>query len=421
MHQPSFLLAALLACALGATGQPVAAQTADPGPRTRPDGPDADTLGQREGYPFCRAAEYVSQARCRVGAFSNFEKLFPASRIAAPAVPSPLKRGPEPKISYSFAGQTGDLDRYLGRHPVTGLIVAKRDTILVERYQYGRRPEHLLTSFSMAKTVTALLVGIAIQERAIASLDDPADKYAPDLKGTEYGRTPIRALLQMSSGVRFREVYTDAGSDIAVLGRLTLGQDPGGSLAAIKRFDVREAAPGTRFSYASAETLVLGLVLTGATGKPVARYAEEKLWQPLGAEAAAAWSKDARGQEITFAYFHATLRDWARLGLMLANEGRWNGRSIVPAEWIKAATTVAPGEERLRIVDAGLRLGYGFQTWLVGRGEWAFAMRGYRGQWLIVEPRAGLVMVQTAARAGDDRSADNEMLALWDAVAAALR
>src|SRR6185295_18007619 len=140
-----------------------------------------------------------------------------------------------PSNRYTFAGQTLTLDQYLERQPVTGFLLAKGDSILVERYQYARTDKHRLTSFSMAKTITALLIGIAVKEGAIRSIDDLAKIYLPDLKGTEYGRTPIKALLQMSSGVAFSKVYRHSPSDIWTLRRLTTQQKPEGSLQAVKR------------------------------------------------------------------------------------------------------------------------------------------------------------------------------------------
>jgi CubicO group peptidase (beta-lactamase class C family) len=223
----------------------------------------------------------------------------------------------------------------------------------------------------------------------------------------------------MSSGVSFREVYTDPTSDIATLSRLTLGRDPGGSLAAVKRFDTRTSPPGQRFSYSSAETVVLGLVLARATKTSVSNYARDKLWQPLGAEADASWVLDATGQEITYAYFNAVLRDWARLGLMLAHDGSWQGRSIVPREWVLAATTVARGDDHLRL--GWLWPGYGYQTWIVQGPRRMFALRGYRGQLVLVDPETRLVLVQTAVRPGSDDAGDRELLALWHAAAAQLR
>ena len=310
------LAVAFVAAALSFASKPGAAQASvapsEVGPRYRTDGKDADAYGRNEGYPTCTGMAYAREDRCRVGALSHFDKLFPARVIAAPKTPSVLMRAAgEPSIRYTFAGSALTLDQYLERQPVTGFLIAKDNTILVERYQYARTDRHRFTSFSMAKTITALLIGIALKEGAIRSIDDLAEIYVPGLKGTEYGRTPIKALLQMSSDVAFSEVYSDTTSDIWTLSRLTIQQEPEGSLQAVKRFNTRYTQPGQHFHYSSAETLVLGLVLAGATARKVSDYVREKLWEPLGAEADASWGVDATGQEVTYAFFNAVLRDWA--------------------------------------------------------------------------------------------------------------
>src|SRR5215470_11048195 len=334
-------------------GQAAGGVSAEGGPRFRVDGPDADSFGRGEGYPICKSSEYGGKQRCRIGAYSHFDQLFPSRTVKAPTAPTRLGRAAvEPAISYTYNRQRQTIDQYLDKHPVTGFLIAKGDSILVERYQYGRTDTQRLTSFSMAKTIVALLIGIAVREGAVRSIDERAEEYVPELKGTEYGRTPIQALLQMASGVAFREDYTDMTSDIAKLARATLGQEPGGGLAAVRRFNSRNAEPGQRFSYASSESMVLGLVLARATRRSVSDYASEKLWQPLGAEADATWSIDATGQEITYAYFNAVLRDWGRIGLMLANDGRWAGKTVVPREWLLDSTTPRVG---LREVRAALQ------------------------------------------------------------------
>jgi CubicO group peptidase (beta-lactamase class C family) len=412
-------LAIVVIAALVVSVTPATAQVAnEAGPRFRPDGPLADLYGKQEGYPACVRLTYIRDLRCRVGAFSHFDTLFPARRIAAPSTPSPLGRAQEPAIRYSYRSESRTIDHYLDSAHVTGLLVAQGNRILVERYQYGRTDKHRLTSFSMAKTIIGLLIGTAVKEGAIRSIDDPAEVYAPGLKGTEYGRTPIKALLQMASGIAFREVYSDFDSDIYTLARLTIEQDPGGSLGAARHFNTRDAPPGRRFSYSSADSLVLGLVLAGATGRTVSDYASAKLWGPLGAEADASWIVDATGQEVTFAYVNAVLRDWARLGLMLAHDGTWHGREIIPRDWLLAATSIGTDSPfwHASMKPGAHAPGYGYQVWLQLADRRTFALRGLRGQFVIVDPAKKLVLVQTSLRDGDHQ----ELYALWDALASQL-
>jgi CubicO group peptidase (beta-lactamase class C family) len=379
-------------------------------PRFRADGPNADAFGQREGYPICKAD--INETRCRVGAFSRFDTLFPSRIIAASGQPTRLDRSAaEPVVRYSFDGLDLTLDDYLDRRPVTGLLIARGNTILAERYQYGRNDRDRLTSFSMAKSVVALLIGIAIQEGQIRSIDDLAEIYVPGLRNTEYGRTPIKALLLMSSGIAFSEDYGNTSSDIHALARLTLEQDPGGGLAAVKQFNARYANPGTRFSYSSADTLVLGLVLAGATKRTVSDYAAEKLWQPLGAEADATWAIDASGQEVTFAFVNAALRDWARLGLMLANRGSWFGKTVVPKTWLNASAANAIATETPLAK-------YGYQIWY-SADRMRFSLRGIQGQYILIDPALKLVLVQTAL-SGNERDS-SELFALWKALRAQVR
>jgi hypothetical protein len=257
------LVAALVAGAAAV----VTPANAQDGPLLRADGPNAELFGLGRGYPTCAALAYNDDRGCRVGAFSNFGALSPSRVIRAPAQASALQRAPkEPSIRYEYEGKTLTLDDYLNSRPVTGLLIARDDTILVERYQYGRTDKHLLTSFSMAKSIIGLLVGLAIDRGAIRSIDDTADAYVPALEGTEFGRTPIRALLQMASGVAFSENYNDRSSDIFTLARLTLGQDPAGSLQAVKRFNTRRHPPGQAFWYSSADSLVLASSLRARPG-----------------------------------------------------------------------------------------------------------------------------------------------------------
>jgi CubicO group peptidase (beta-lactamase class C family) len=185
-----------------------------------------------------------------------------------------------------------------------------------------------------------------------------------------------------------------------------LSRTPSGSLAAVKRFNTRRAAPGLRFSYSSAETVVLGLVLAAAAKRTVSDYAAEKLWQPLGTEADATWIIDATGQEVTFAYFNALLRDWARLGLMLANRSNWLGKTIVPEGWLTASATNA-----LPTVSPLVK--YGYQVWFSADAR-RFSLRGLRGQYVLVDPDLKLVLVQTALSSSEPDFI--ELLTLWNAL-----
>jgi CubicO group peptidase (beta-lactamase class C family) len=220
----------------------------------------------------------------------------------------------------------------------------------------------------MVKSIMGVLIGIAISEGAIKSVDDTAETYVPGFRGTEYGKTPIRDLLHMSSGVEFRE-DEDNERD---LNRLWSDMVSGswffqrGTVNSIVHFNRRIAPPGTRYFYASIEPDVLGVVLHNAVNKQASDYLQEKLWQPIGAETDAAWLVDAEGFEVAHFGFNAVLRDYARLGRLLAHDGAWEGKQVIPAQWIIDATTVrasdaylAPGKAM-----APQPFGYGYLLWL---------------------------------------------------------
>jgi CubicO group peptidase (beta-lactamase class C family) len=285
------LLVCVVACASPATttrGTPAAGE--EPAPRFATGGPDAAELGAGSGYPKGDRATYYSVGAA-VGSHSHLDEIFPGRLIHKAPTPSRLVRVAEPPITWRFQGADLTLDDYLERNPTTGLLIARGDTILVERYQYGRTDRHRFTSWSMAKTVTAMLVGIAIAEGHIRSVDDLAAAYVPELAGTEYGRTSLRHLLQMSSGVRFSEQYTGS-DDVSRLVASTYLLRGAGGASAVTPFNERATAAGTKFSYASVETQVLGLVLRAATNRPPAEYLESRIWQLIGAEADATWLVD---------------------------------------------------------------------------------------------------------------------------------
>jgi CubicO group peptidase (beta-lactamase class C family) len=371
--------------------------------------PDEEALGKAEGYPICPPSLRV-ETRCLVGLVSRYDEVFAARRVARPSTARALKRvAAEPVIRYAYQAQPAGLDDYLSRHRTTGLLILKDDTVLAERYQYDRKPEHRMTSYSMAKTIVGMLVGVALSEGGIQSLGDRADRYVADLRGTPYGETPIRHLLTMSSGVRFTEVYSGS-DDVATLARRSLLGESDGGAATLTPFRTRDRLPGEQFRYASAETQVLGLVLRAATGQPLAEYLSRKIWQPMGAEADASWIVDRGGYEAAFIGVNATVRDWGRLGMLLAHDGTLDGRAIIPAGWVRAATT--PPAPQFQPGHTSSFFGYGYQTWIVPGPERQFVLRGLRGQAVFVDPMSRLVMVHTAAREVAD-AGGSETIALW--------
>jgi CubicO group peptidase (beta-lactamase class C family) len=272
--------------------------------------------------------------------------------------------------------------------------VLKDGKLLLERYQYGRNAQQLMTSWSMAKTVVAMAVGIAIAEGRIASIDDALDKYEPFLAHSAWKGVSIRHALNMASGVKFDETYNVPGNDIAVFSR-PWSRHEGSFQDLLQSFKQTEAAPGDRFKYISSDTQALAQALVKAIGRPLADYVSEKLWAPMGAEADAEWLIDARGMEAAYCCLNARLRDWARLGQLLLDGGARDGRQIIAADWVEAATTVRFRDGHLQPRRATPYFGYGYQTW-VFPDQLGFALQGVRGQAVFVHPRLKLVMVQTA-------------------------
>ena len=415
------LLGCVAACTSPATTPPdTRAAAAEPRPRFAAGGPDAEEFGAGLGYPLGDRATFF-RIGSLVGSHSHLDEIFPSRLVHRAPAPSQLVRVAEPRITWEFQGLELTLDDYLARTPTTGLLIARGDTILVERYQYGRTDRDRFTSWSMAKTVTSMLVGVAIAEGHIRSVDDLAAAYVSELAGTEYGKTSLRHLLQMSSGVRFTEQYT-GNDDVTRLSRDTFLQRGAGGPSAVTQFNERATTAGTKFSYASVETQVLGLVLRAATGRPPAEYLESRIWQPIGAEADATWLVDQSGQEATFCCLNVVLRDYARLGLLLAHDGNWRGRQLIPAAWVREATTTRPDQAHLWPGTATPFFGYGYQTWIVP--SWIlpgdrrmFAFMGVRGQRIYVDSKSKLVMVNTAVHKQPvDLLPARETGALWTAL-----
>lgn len=388
---------------------------AEAGPVFSASGPDAAAYGAAQGYPV-GGANPPAQPQM-VGSYSHYDRIWPFRRVTQAATPSPLRyAAQELALAYRFRGVRYTLDDYLARNPATGLLIARDDTILFEHYQYARTDRDRLLSQSMAKTLIALLTGIAIKEGRIHSVDDLAQTYVPALAGTAFGQTTLRALLHMAAGVAFREDYDDPSADNVRLSRVLFGRTQYDPAQAVALFNTREAPPDTHFNYGGVQTEVLGLVLTRAIGMPLAAYLQSRIWQPMGAEADATWTVDHTGQEVAYCCFSAVLRDWARLGLLLAHDGAMNGRQIIPRQWLLDATT-EPRDSPFAPGHATPYMGYGYQIWLFPGLRRQFALLGIHGQSVYVDPAARLVMVQTAVRVAASGGRAEE-IALWNALVA---
>ncbi len=343
-----------------------------------------------------------------VDLFSRMDEFHAARGVQRAVTPRPFKRAAPNSALEKL------LDAFLDQNANTGLIVVKEDTILAERYQYGRTAEQRLGSQSVAKTVLGMLVGIAVSEEKLR-LEDRVAQYLPELRDHPYGDTTIRDLLTMSSGVGSGKPHyamDDSGSKLIAN---TLRRQTEGGVDTIREFEWREAPAGTRFRYASADSQVLGLVLIHALKKPLAEYLSEKIWRPMGAEAHATWLLDKAGFETGYCCINAVLRDYARFGMLLANYGAIDGKQIIPAEWVKAATT--PPADHLKVGTATPNNGYGYQTWITHRTEPRFAALGVHGQAIYVDPVRRLVVVHTAAWAdGDDRAARGAQFRLFESI-----
>lgn len=389
--------------------------------------PDEEKLGKAANYPVGSLRDFLSNEQYRVGSWSALSQVpgIQVRTVARPGESRPLPRAAlAPSITYSLNNEKLSLKDYMARQRTTGLLVLRNGEIVAEYYGYGRQEDARFLSMSMAKSVTSLLIGQAVERGHIASLDDVAEKYVKELAGSPYGGTTLRHLLRMSSGLTFTERY-DGRDDIARLINANTGVPGAGSAFDLLRsITDRHSPSGEKFAYASAETEILGRVLVAATGKSIAALTHEWLWQPLGAEHEAYWRIAADGQEITYAAFNASLRDWGRLGVMLARDGKVGDRQVISREYLLDATDQARQPPAFRPRRASANLGYGYQFWLMPMRERTFLMMGIHGQAVFVQPASGIVMVTTSVWAHPTGARDprpwQERDALWRGVLASL-
>ncbi len=322
-------------------------------------------------------------------AYRNVDRMFATRIIPRGETARPLPRGTEIAPSYTVDGTSRSLDDFIRRTGVAGLLVLKDGQIRLERYALGHGEATRWSTMSMVKSITSTLLGAAIQDGAIAGLDEPVSRFVRDLAGSAYDAVTIRHLVTMSSGVRWSEVYTDRESDVNRYSKSLGDKIPGGVLALMRSLPP-EAAPGTRFNYNTGDTYVLGCVLSSATGKTLAQYMAETLWQPLGMEFDAFYTLESEGgQEIGGSRAGMALRDLGRFGAFLLGDGRIAGRQVLPPDWLAQAGSshfpLDPAENSYGAV------GYGFSWWIAP--DDAMVAVGFAGQTLYINRREGVVIV----------------------------
>lgn len=304
-----------------------------------------------------------------------------------------------------------NLTEYIDAQRVSGLVIVHNGEIRHESYHRGFSDSGRWTSFSVAKSLTSTLVGAAIQDGYIESIEDPVSKYLPDLTGSAYDDVSIRQLLTMTSGVRWNEDYGDPNSDVAQFNNHIPEPGVDATISYMRRLE-REAPAGERWVYKTGETNLIGLLVSQSTGKTLADYLSEKIWIPFGMEADASWLLSSSGQEISGCCIQATIRDYARVGLFMLSGGQVNGESVVPENWFDQATAN-------QVAPLGGDYGYGYQWWTLDDG--AYLARGIFGQGIFIDPARNLVIASNGNwPVASDGALLAERLAFYRTVQAAI-
>jgi len=309
-------------------------------------------------------------------AYRNIEKIYNHRTVKASGKLRPLLTGKPLKIDVN-------IDGYMKSQHAAGLLILHDEKIVLEKYARGYTSQGRWLSQSMAKSITSTLIGAAIQDAAIKSLDDPITKDLPEMKGSGYDGVTLRQVLTMTSGVRWNEDYTDVNSDVA---KYSLQEPEDGMDAAVTymRKLPRQSPPGQKWLYNSGETNLIGSILYKATGNNLSEYLAEKIWQPYGMEQDAIWQLGRSGAEISGCCIAVSLRDYARFGQFVLDGGKVNGKQVIDPAYLKLATSK---QADIGIADRG----YGFQWWTFDDGS--FNAAGIFGQSIYIDPARRLVRV----------------------------
>ena len=308
-----------------------------------------------------------------------------------------LKASANPFVFYEKTNQTfpktinynnkiSSLDDFLSDEGTLAFLLIRNDTILYENYFHDRDQSSIVPSFSMAKSFTSALIGCAIQDGLIQSVEEPVTNYIPELKKNGFDKVKIKHVLQMTTGLKFNESYINPFGQVA---GFYYGQKLRKQVYKLKL----AYEPGTKFEYKSGNSEVLGLVLERALkGKTITAYLQEKIWTPLQMEYDASWSIDQKkdGIEKTFCCLNARARDFAKFGKLYLNKGNYNGKQVIPAEWVAQST-------KADLTEGGAS-GYKYQWWLEKNGN--YRAQGFLGQYIYVCPKKNIVIVKLSKSEG---------------------
>ena len=342
---------------------------------------------QPKREPASRAAVVLTwnQAQREAG-FAGMETLFLTRTVRASASPRPLPDG-KPLPFAPGSPRAEEFDRFVTQQKVSGVLVLHDGAVRLERYALTGGRQVRWHSFSIAKSITSTLVGAAMKDGSIKSLDDPVTRYITDLRGSAYDDVTVRQLLTMTSGVRWNEDYTDLKSDVARMYAEPPAPGLDMTVSYVRKLP-REAPPGARWVYKTAETNLVGVLVMAATGKPLADYLSEKIWRPYGMERDAEWMLDDIGHEQGGCCLAMTLRDLVRFGQFILDGARIGNAPVVTDTWLAEAT-------RAHVSTGATGSGYGYQWWT--RADGTFEGRGIYGQTLHMDRARRLVVVINSA------------------------
>ncbi len=353
--------------------------------------------------------------------FQNVGELHPTRRVAGSGTHSPLpaKLNALDGFTYDYEGQTKTLADLYTDMETSGLMILHDGQVVHESYGRGADETTRFTTWSLVKSITSTLVGVAVAEGKIASVDDQLVTYLPEVAGTAYDGVTIKQALQMSSGVRYDPNLWDGEMTDTVefmTDSVITGQTPSFDLAIAYK---RENEPGTKFNYNTAESQVLLELVRRVSGMDAADYLQETIWGPVGMEHDGVWVLDragADGAEIGGAYYNAALRDWARFGLFIEQGGAWNGTQILPADWVDRATVSDEAHLKPGIVHPNPNRGYAWHWWTYADGT--FTASGANGQTLYIDRENDIVVARASSwPEGYVREYDDQSYAMYKALA----